>query len=57
VTATLEPIGMLLVVDHLIFDAQPLLAADLGDPILHAVVAARFDLPFPLKLEAGVLFI
>ena len=55
--AAFEGVGVFGVVDHLVFDAEPFLAVDLGDPILDAVVAAGGDLPFPLQFEVGVFLL
>src|SRR5690606_34200934 len=40
VAAALHAVGVLGVVNHLVLNAQPLLATDFGDPVLDAVVAA-----------------
>ena len=50
-----ESVGMPSVIDHLVFDAQPLFTTDFGDPKLDAVVAFGTELPIPFELEVGVL--
>jgi hypothetical protein len=45
---------MAAVVDHLVFDAEPFLAADLGDPVFDAVVALGIELPVPFEDEVRV---
>jgi hypothetical protein len=52
---------VLVVVDHLVLDAEPFALAlgvlDAGDPVLDAVVAAGGEFPVPFHLEAGVLLL
>src|SRR5690606_10300925 len=51
------PIGMLRVIEHLIFDAQPVLPIDLGHPVFQPVVAALLTLPFPFVVEIRILLL
>lgn len=57
VATAFESIRVFVIVDHLVLDAEPLFAADFGGPILHAIVAAFFDLPVPFELELAVFFV
>jgi len=45
-----------LVIDHLVFDAQPFsFFADLGHPVSDPVVPARNEFPFPFEFEVLIL--
>ena len=57
VAAAAESVGMFVVVNHLILDAEPFLAADFGDPEFDTVVAALGELPLPLEREFRVLLL
>ena len=60
-TAAAEAVGVAVVVDHLVFDPEPLALAlgvlDVGDPVLDAVVALGFEAPFPGEFEVHVFFL
>ena len=45
---------MTTVVDHLVFDAEPFLAADFSDPVFDAVVAFGIEFPLPFEFKIGV---
>lgn len=49
-----EAVGVSVVVNHLVFDAQPLFASDLGDPELDAVVPFGAEFPVPFEFEVRV---
>ena len=49
-----EAVGVSVVVNHLVFDAQPLFTSDFGDPELDAVVSFRAEFPVPFEFEIGV---
>lgn len=49
-----EAVGVSVVVNHLVFDAQPLFASHLGDPELDAVVSFGAEFPVPFEFEVRV---
>ena len=56
VTAALT-VGVLLVVDHLVLDAEPFFTAYFGDPIFDPVITGVGEFPIPLEDEIGIFFL
>lgn len=52
--STAKAVGVAAVINHLIFDAEPLFTSDFGDPELDAVVSFRAKFPVPFEHEIRV---